>query len=1261
MLIRLPAALSIVAVLLGQPVAHAASPIPNGQPFLWGAATSSYQVEGGIDCSNPSLPCDDYDFFNSDPLIHSRVAFNTGQAGPAANLEPAGIADDVWTPSVYERDFDNARLLGMNSFRFSLEWGRIEPQDDQWNQPALDHYGDMIDAMLARGLKPVVSINHFTLPRWVLEPANDTFCVSTPVGGICHADASDPQYKDSLQGWENSETVDEFVEFVKKVVHEYRGKVDYWLTINEPVGSQVVLGYVAGVWSPGFVSDGGRAKAALKNLILAHVQAYDAIRVCASNPDCDNVDADGDGVPALVGFAHAMGPTVASPPGFLGNAGLNAIAASNFSYFISDYFLNAVVKGEEDANYLDSAGSDQGVNVTLHPEWKDHLDFVGINYYRRFHIYHDDKLSIFGVGFVGGGTHNNLFGEPEPHELLNDLGWAMYPQGLYEMIMRANTTWNLPVMITENGTPERQDRNRAPHIVAHVRQVQRAINDGAQVIGYMHWSLIDNWELHEGYRRAAQFGLFHIERDPSDHTKCADSDCHRALTEGALAYQQVIAESRATSARGAPTQAAIDAASEKFGELAANGSAAQPPSRTHGRFWEGTLDGRPMILYLGYVKATQTVTGMIYRKDIRQWHNVDLLVDDQGPFLRETWFDDATEAVTTQETRVSYAGGVFAFPGTGNTASRIPGAGLWRWNVGDSPWGTRSFYVSKLEDAYAGKYLIFSGPGPKDQPDPRCGAGGCVPDVSGSYWKELGQVDATAAGMRLNGTGREGEALFDISLSLANPTIGSSTATTTASKSGTFTVSKGFNIIDAHFHLTGYVAPSGDNTWIGERDSSTVSKFHFLETRGIFHEFPTNTAPVGGVANQYEKENDPTSVMPLVGFDSQNGIRWQAGGRAYSITNAPLGCLSPAVCSGTWSDISGRVATRVSERFPTVVGEFPDRAVEANAPGGANVTLAAPPTFDLDGASITFSWTGPFATATGTSPSVFLPIGPNTVCVRISKFVGLVERCATYTVRDTLPPAVQCASADGLWHATDVSIPCMATDLGSGLADAADANFSLSTDVPAGIERANAQTNVRNVCDNAGNCSIAGPIEGNKVDKKAPTITILQPVATTYVHSATLTLSYSITDGGSGVDQFLPKLDGSTMLAGHGLQSGQVINFLTELGLGSHRFEIAAADNVGNSSAFAVTFMIGVTSDSIKDDVDDFFAMGLIRNRGVANSLLAKLASAARARARGQCATAAHLYNAFINQLSALAGNGVGAGAAAVMIGDARYLIAHCP
>jgi hypothetical protein len=180
-------------------------------------------------------------------------------------------------------------------------------------------------------------------------------------------------------------------------------------------------------------------------------------------------------------------------------------------------------------------------------------------------------------------------------------------------------------------------------------------------------------------------------------------------------------------------------------------------------------------------------------------------------------------------------------------------------------------------------------------------------------------------------------------------------------------------------------------------------------------------------------------------------------------------------------------------------------------------------------------------------------------------------------------------------------------------------------------------------------------------DTTPPAIAISQPASTTYVHSATLTLSYTVTDVCSGVKSFTPTMDGLTMLMGQGLLSGQVINLLTELKLGPHTFSISAVDNVGNADMSSVTFTIIVTPDSIKADVTQFLAAGKIKNQGEANSLLAKLDAAAAARARGQCSTAANNYQAFINELNAQSGKGVDATAAAIMIADAQYLIAHCP
>jgi FIMAH domain-containing protein len=129
----------------------------------------------------------------------------------------------------------------------------------------------------------------------------------------------------------------------------------------------------------------------------------------------------------------------------------------------------------------------------------------------------------------------------------------------------------------------------------------------------------------------------------------------------------------------------------------------------------------------------------------------------------------------------------------------------------------------------------------------------------------------------------------------------------------------------------------------------------------------------------------------------------------------------------------------------------------------------------------------------------------------------------------------------------------------------------------------------------------------------------------------------------------------------HGLASGQVINLLTEMTVGPHSFTVQAADHVTNPGIASVSFTIVVTPDSIKQDVTAFLAAALIRNDGLATSLLAELSAAADARARGNCTTASSIYAAFIAELQAQSGKGVDATAAAIMIGDAQYLIAHCP
>lgn len=262
---------------------------------------------------------------------------------------------------------------------------------------------------------------------------------------------------------------------------------------------------------------------------------------------------------------------------------------------------------------------------------------------------------------------------------------------------------------------------------------------------------------------------------------------------------------------------------------------------------------------------------------------------------------------------------------------------------------------------------------------------------------------------------------------------------------------------------------------------------------------------------------------------------------------------------------------------------------------------------------------------------------------------------------DNIPPVVLCGSPDGLWHASDVAIHCTGSDGLSGLANAADASFNLTTSVPVGTETSSAFTNSRTVFDVATNSTTVGPIGPNMVDKKPPSILISQPTATQYTHSSTITLSYAVTDGGSGVGTVTPTMDGSLTVGGSTITNGLTINLLTSLPLGPNTFAIKAADKVLNMSSASVTFNIIVTPQSIINDVTQFFASGAISSSGVESGLLTKLNDALAARNAGQCGTADNIYSAFINQVMAQSGKGITPAAAAILIADAQYLMAHCP
>ena len=253
-------------------------------------------------------------------------------------------------------------------------------------------------------------------------------------------------------------------------------------------------------------------KKVLHNLIEAHVQAYDTISTL------DNTDADGDGVPKLVGFSHAMTFIKPAKLSVLGLPADNNEAAKNFDYFTNDYFLNAVINGEEDLNYLDTLQrhDKSSPNLIIHPGWKHKVDFVGLNYYRAIYVQYNPVVALSSARFVGGVPLNDLRLEAQPHGNLNDMGWEIFPEGLYSLIMRITNQWNLPILISENGIPDKSGANRSPFILSHISQVKRATDSGADVLGYIYWSLMDNYEWQDAYSPDSRFGLYQVNRNSPD-------------------------------------------------------------------------------------------------------------------------------------------------------------------------------------------------------------------------------------------------------------------------------------------------------------------------------------------------------------------------------------------------------------------------------------------------------------------------------------------------------------------------------------------------------------------------------------------------------------------------------------------------------------------------------------------------------------------------------------------------------------------------
>ncbi len=431
---------------------------PSG--FVWGSATSAYQVEGGwnADGKGPSI----WDVFCMIP-------------GKVWNHDNGNIACDHYHR--LEEDVALMQSMGIKAYRFSISWPRILPAGrGALNQAGIDFYNRLIDALLAAGIEPWVTLYHWDLPA-ALEF--------------------------EIDGWLGEEIPEVFAEYAELCFQHFGDRVKNWITINE-AWVVAILGYGHGVFAPGKVSKDMPYRAG-HQLLKAHARAVEVYRT--------RYQASQNGKIGITNNCDWREPLTNSPA--------DRAAAQRALEFFLGWFADPVYKGD----YPDCMKERLGERLpSFTPEEKALLkgssDFFGLNHYTT--MYASEAKPDAGSGSVYG---NGGLSEDQDVDLsvsadweMTDMQWAIVPWGCRKLLEWIAARYdNPPVFITENGcafdqTPvngQVQDDARIRFFQGYLTAVHEAIEKGVDVQGYFIWSLLDNFEWASGYSK--KFGITYIE------------------------------------------------------------------------------------------------------------------------------------------------------------------------------------------------------------------------------------------------------------------------------------------------------------------------------------------------------------------------------------------------------------------------------------------------------------------------------------------------------------------------------------------------------------------------------------------------------------------------------------------------------------------------------------------------------------------------------------------------------------------------------
>jgi beta-glucosidase len=371
----------------------------------------------------------------------------------AFSHEPGNIADGT-TPNVaadhwnrWEEDVALQKELGFGAHRMSIEWARVERAPGDFDHQALDRYREEVGALVDAGIEPMVTLHHFSLPQWV-----------SAKGGLMHPDLPELMER-----------------YTRKVAEALGDLVHYWITINEP-NIVTTIGHLLGLWPPKKRSLVATITAN-HALMRAHAQMYDALHELV----------DGRGRDASVGVAHHL--RLVSPHDE--NRGADRMAARMMDMFFNETFPVALCEGHVPgmpAFLVPSARAIHGKH-----------DFFGLNYYGR------DDVRFAPLAVQDAFLERHVQAGVE----ITDLGWEVYPDGLRVLLDKWHRRAGLPIFVTENGLADSTDHQRPSFLVRHLAAVAEAIESGVDVLGYMHWSLLDNFEWAEGCW--PRFGLIEVD------------------------------------------------------------------------------------------------------------------------------------------------------------------------------------------------------------------------------------------------------------------------------------------------------------------------------------------------------------------------------------------------------------------------------------------------------------------------------------------------------------------------------------------------------------------------------------------------------------------------------------------------------------------------------------------------------------------------------------------------------------------------------